>query len=750
MAESKHLRICPLCEATCQLQITTDNGNVSRVEGDIDDPFSEGYICPKGAALKDLHHDPDRLSAPMIKDGDTHREATWDEAFALIEEKLNAIMSEHGRQAVGVYLGNPNVHNLSLSIYGQAFLKTLRTPNIFTATSVDQLPKHFISGFMFGHPLSIPVPDINRADYLLILGANPLVSNGSLMTAPNVGERLKRIQQRGGKIVVVDPRRSKTAKMADEHHFIRPGMDALFLLAIAHTIVQEELDNPGHLTEHVNGLDEIKDIIKDYSPEKVANTSGIDAGAIRRIARELAAAESAAVYGRIGTCTQPFGTLASWLPEVIHVLTGNLDRPGGAMFTKPAHGPANTKGEPGKGGGFKIGRRKSRVSGRPEILGEFPVSVLAEEIETPGAGQIRAMFTVAGNPVLSTPNSERLDKAFANLDFMVSVDVYLNETTRHADVILPGLSPLYMPHYDLAFANLAIHNYARYSPPVYPNPESRLDEWEILLRLVGILSGAGANADPAMMDQMVATTLIQREMKSDQSPIHNRDADEILSELGPTPGPERILDFMLRTGPYGDGFGANSGGITLAKLKDHPRGVDLGPLEPRIPELLRTPSGKIELTPIEITADLPRLEAVLKETSPKFVLVGRRSLRTNNSWMHNLERLVKGNNRCTLHVHPDDAKKLGLEDGGLATITSKAGTVEAPVEITDDIMPGVVSLPHGWGHDAPGAKLDVAREHAGVNSNILTDETALDEPSGNAVLSGIPVTVKVAEQAIAK
>jgi anaerobic selenocysteine-containing dehydrogenase len=737
-----HYRTCPLCEATCGLAITTRGREVVDIRGDADDPFSRGYLCPKGPALKHLDADPDRLRQPLVRRGDRHVPVSWDEAFAEIERRLPPIIAEHGRDGVGVYLGNPSAHHLVLMLYPRALLRVLGTRNVYSASTVDQMPKQISAGYMFGTALSIPVPDLDRTQFLLMLGADPLMSNGSLMTAPDVKERLRAIRARGGKIVVVDPRRSRTAAEATTHHFIRPGTDAFLLLGMLHVLFAEKLVKLGAVAEHVAGLERIEEIARAFPPAEVAPACGIDAETIAGLARELAAAPCAAVYGRVGTCQQEFGTVASWLIDVLNVVTGNLDRPGGAMFTKAAVGAANTRGTPGRGKGLQVGRRKSRVGGLPEVLGEFPVGALADEIETPGEGQIRAMITIAGNPVLSNPNGARLDRAFASLDFMLSLDIYLNETTRHADVILPGLSPLESPHYDLALWQLAIRNYANWSPPVFAPPADRPTDWEVILRLTAIVLGQGANADTAALDDFVARQQVEQAIAATGSNIAGRDADEIMAALAPRVGPDRLLDLMLRTGPYGDGFGANPDGLSLAVLERNPHGVDLGPLAPRIPELLRTPSGKIELAPEPILADLPRLRARLARGNDGMVLVGRRDLRSNNSWMHNVPNLVRGEARCTLWLHPDDATRLGIPRGTRARVRSKTGVVELPVEVTDAVMPGVVSIPHGWGHDAPGIAIRVAQEHAGVNSNLLADERAFDPLSGNAVLNGIPVAVE--------
>jgi anaerobic selenocysteine-containing dehydrogenase len=732
-----------LCEATCGLELHLEGDEIALVRGDREDVFSRGFLCPKGTALRQLESDPDRLRRPVVRRGDRWDDISWEDAFAEVEQGLTPILERHGRDAVAVYLGNPNVHNLAGSLYGRVLVQALGTSNVYSASTVDQMPKQVSAGLMFGTALSIPIPDVDRTDHLMILGANPFASNGSLLTAPDLPGRLRALRARGGKLVVVDPRRSRTAEEADEHLFIRPGADAHFLFGIVHTLFAEGLASLGDVAVHTNGVDEVARLARDFAPEAVAPVCGIDAERIRRAARELATAPHAAVYARIGTCTQEFGTLASWLVDVVNALTGNLDRPGGALFTKPAAGSANTGGAPGVGRGVRFGRRHSRVRGLPEVFGELPVVCLAEEIDTPGDGQVRGLITVAGNPVLSTPDAGRLDRTLSSLDFMVSVDVYRNETTRHADVILPPERALARGHYDLAFYQLSVRNIANYSPPAVELEPEEKAEAEILLRLAGIAAGDGAGDDTAALDDLVVTGLVQRAVQRVGSNVEGRDPDEVMAALAPRRGPERILDLMLRTGPYGDGFGADPSGLSLAVLEANPHGVDLGPLERRVPEVLRTPTGKIELAPEPIVQDVARLrESLTRRRNGEMVLVGRRDLRSNNSWMHNLDVLVRGKDRCTLHVHPGDAARLGLEDGGQAWVRSRRGEVAVTVEVTDGIMPGVVSIPHGWGHDRPGTDLSVAATRPGVNSNLLADGELIDPLSGNAVLNGIPVTVE--------
>lgn len=718
MATTAHVT-CPLCEATCGLDVTIDAGRVVGVRGDGQDVFSRGYLCPKGASLGSLHHDPDRLRDPMIRRDGTWLTVSWDDAFGEIDARLRPIIDEHGRDAVAVYAGNPSVHNTSTALYGMAFYKALGTRNFYTASTVDQVPKQVCAGYMFGHPMSIPVPDIDRIQHLLLLGANPLVSNGSLMTVPDARGRLRAIRRRGGKIVVVDPRRTRTAEMADEHHAIRPGTDALLLLALVRVLFEENLVNLGRLAEHVRGVDTVRELAAPFSPEAVAPVTGLAAGDIRQMARELSSAERAAVYGRMGTTTQAFGTLASWLVDVLNVLTGNLDREGGVMFPLAAAGQANATD--GRRRGFATGRWHSRVRGLPEVLGELPVATLADEILTPGQGQVRALVTVCGNPCLSTPNPARLSDALRQLDFMVSMDIYLNETSRHADVILPGPGPLERAHYDLALYQFAVRNVANWTAPSIQS-ESPSD-WATLLRLTGIVTGQGPNVDIAALDDLVAAETARR-------------AGVDVASAGHRTGPDRLIDLMLRGGPYQ---------LTLADLEAAPHGIDLGPLRPRIPQVLGTPSGLVELAPEPIVADVPRLRAELdRPVNGQMVLIGRRQLSSNNSWMHNVEPLVRGQNRCTAQIHPDDASRLGVTDGGMAVVRSRTGKIEISVEVTDAIRPGVVSIPHGWGHDVAGTRMSVASAHAGANANLLADDTLLDVPSGNAVLNGIPVEVEPA------
>ncbi|KFF97050.1 molybdopterin oxidoreductase family protein [Streptomyces europaeiscabiei] len=732
------LRICPLCEATCGLTLTIDGTRVTKARGDRDDVFSKGFICPKGASLGAADGDPDRLRTPLVRRDGELREATWQEAFDAVAAGLRPVVETHGPNAVGLVFGNPNVHTVAGGLYPPLLVGGLGTRSMFSASTVDQMPKHVSSGLLFGDANAIPVPDLDRTDHLLLLGANPLESNGSLCTAPDFPGKLKALKARGGTLTVVDPRLTRTAKLADRHVAIRPGTDALLLAAMAYVLFEEHLVDLGDLAPHVQGVEELADTVREFTPEAVAGACDVDAGTIRALARELAAAPTAAVYGRIGSCTVPHGTLASWLVDVLNILTGNLDRPGGALF--PQSATDRTPRPAGPGHGFALGRWRSRVSGHPEAKGELPLSALAEEIDTatPEGSPIRALVTVAANPVLSAPDGDRLDKALDSLDFMVSVDPYLGETARHADVVLPPPPPSQAPHYDFALNTLAVRNQVRYNRAAVPLEDGRMSETEILARLVLAATGMHG-ADPSAVDDLVIGQTLGKAVKETHSPVHGRDPKELAGRLTGTGGPERRLDMMLRLGPYGDGFGADPDGLTLAKLLAHPHGIDLGPLKPRLPQPLKTVSGRIELLPQPIVDDLPRLRSALRERPDGLVLIGRRHLRSNNSWLHNIPALTGGTNRCTLHIHPDDASRLGLADGDDVRIKGAGGEVTAPVEVTDVVRRGVVSLPHGWGHDRPGTRMSHAAIDPGVNVNQLLDGSLLDPLSGNAVLNGIPV-----------
>ena len=718
-ADKVHYRACNLCEAICGIEITVQAGQRLDIRGDKDDPFSRGYICPKAVALQDIHYDKDRLKFPVRRTGNGWERIGWNEAFDEVALHLKRVKANHGKNSVATYLGNPNVHNYGAMIFAPGFIRSLHTRNRFSATSVDQLAHHLASYLMFGHQLLLPVPDLDRTDFFLILGANPAVSNGSMMTAPGMGRRLQEIRQRGGKVILIDPRFNETARLADRHLFIRPGTDVLLLLALLHVVFEEGLIQPGPLASFTKGVETIRNLVAEFPPEKVAAITGIDSGQIRILAREFAAAKSAVCYGRIGVSTQEFGGTCQWLINVLNIVTGNLDRPGGAMFTLPAFDPISAPQSVSPRGSFA--RWRSRVRKLPEFGGELPVAALAEEILTEGPGQIKALVTVAGNPVLSTPNGRQLDRAFAGLEFMAAIDCYINETTRHAHIILPPSSSLERTHYDLAFHVLAVRNTAKFSPALFePDTETRHD-WQIFLELQTRMEHDG-----------VLGSLVGRV---------KRDVGKRFF------GPERILDLGLRLGPYGAKANPFSKGLTLRKLKEAVHGIDLGPLSSCLPGRLRTADKHIELAPEVLVKDVERVRSefpkdALHHSNGELLLIGRRQLRSNNSWMHNSQRLVKGKPQCTILMHPEDAAKRELKSGQTVSVRSNVGSVAVPIEISEEMMPGVVSIPHGWGHDRLGVQLDVAHQHAGESINDVTDNQAIDALCGTAAFNGTWVAVE--------
>ncbi len=732
------LRICPFCEATCGMVLTIDDDRVVAARGDRDDVFSHGFICPKGASYPELDNDPDRLQVPLVRRDGELVETSWDEALRAAVEGLGRVAADPSA-GIGVYLGNPNAHTVSGGLYAPQLVRALKTRLVFSASTLDQMPKQVACGYLFGNPFAFTVPDLDRTDHLVIIGANPLVSNGSVATAADFPGKLRELRRRGGRLTVIDPNRTRTAEVADRHIAPRPGTDGALLFGVVSALFDENLVDPdlGGLAEYVTGVEQLRTVAMDFPPEVVAEHCGVTSHQIRALARDIAAGPRTCVYGRIGTSTVRFGTITNWLVDVVNLLTGNLDRPGGAMF--PTSPIASAPRPPRPGRGFSTGRWSSRVSGHPEVCSELPTAVLPEEIETPGDGQIRAVVTIAGNPVLSAPDGERLSAALDRLDFMVSIDPYLNETTRHADVILPPPPPSHTPHFDILLSGVAVHSTARYSPPVFELPDGRPDEATIVSRLTLGILGVGIDADPGLVDQQIISMVLGKEVADPTSPVADRDVEELTAMLTDGPGYERRLDMMLRLGPFGDAFGADPDGLTLQRLKDNPHGIDLGPMTPRIPEVLKTASGRIELAPEPIMADIPRLRESVDTTTDGLLLIGRRHLRSNNSWMHNLPALAGGTNRCTLLIHPDDAARLGVTD--IAVVTGPAGKLEVPVEITDAIRPGVVSLPHGWGHTAPGTRLSVAATQPGVNVNSLLDSSLLEPLSGTAVLNGVPVEV---------
>ncbi|MFO1200665.1 MAG: molybdopterin-dependent oxidoreductase [Burkholderiaceae bacterium] len=726
---------CTICEAACGIDVHVEDGRALRVEGDALDPFSHGHVCPKVVGMIGLQDDPDRLRRPAIRRGERWETASWSEALDFAAQGLLGVKAAHGPQSVGLYRGNPGIHDAGTLLSTGVIVGALGTRQVFSAGSLDTWPKFVQCTEMYGSPVRIAVPDVDRTDHLLIVGANPAVSQGSAMTAPGIRERLRAIRARGGKVVVIDPRRTETAALADEHHFVRPGTDAALLLAMVNAL---EADPPAALRDRVAGLDALRAAIAPFSPEAVAGACGIDAATIRRLAREFAAAPSAAAYGRMGTSVQSFGALACWAIDLLCALTGNVDRPGGLMWARPA-APIGFAFE-AAGLPVPLGRWRSRA-GREERFGDLPITSLAEEIEQPGEGRLRALVTVAGNPAHTAPNSARVERALAGLDFMVALDGYVNETTRHADVILPPCGPLQRGHYDVLLMHVAVRNVAKWSPPALPRGPDEPDGWTCALELARRLSGLDATP-PAEFDAAVLRRLAAGALAA--SPWNGAiGVDELVARVGGTPGVERVVDALLRVGPHGEACGRVAGGLSLARLREAPHGVDLGPLTPALPGALATASGRIELAPARMLADLPRLRASLgaAETPSTLRLINRRDARSMNSWLHNVPALAKGRDRCTLQIHPLDARSRGVGDGDLVRVRSRVGELVIHAEVGDDVMPGVVCMPHGFGHGVPGVRLSVASSLAGTNVNDVSDDERFDEASGAIALFGGPVEV---------
>ena len=729
-------RSCPTCEASCGLilEIDRDKREVLSIKGDPDDARSRGYVCAKSQAFHHLYKDPERLRRPVRRDGDDWVEVSWEEALEDVAARLRAVREAHGKDAIAMYYGNPNGHNFHTQIYTQLFIGMLDTERFFSAGSVDQQPKNLSSELLYGNAWLFPVPDLSRTDYFVCMGGNPMVSQGSLLGAPDVGRELKAIRGRGGRIVVIDPRRTETAQMADRHLFVRPGTDALLLMAWVNELFTRDAVQPGPLAQRIEGLSELQALARPFTPEAVAARTGVPAESLRQLIDDFAAAERPVLYGRIGLCTQSFGTLASWLVDVVNLLQGRLDEEGGAMFARPATGQNESRGEPQP---LQHGRWHSRARGFPEYMSMLPASCMAEELECTGQDAVHALITVAGNPVLSVPNGKRIDAAMEGIDFKVALDIYINETTRHADYILPSTTQLEHSNYDFLFSAFAQRNFAHYSPQVFDKEDGALDQFEIFLELLARMNGMQAtDLDAMMLDGLIDTVL--------QSPaLESVDKARVLDASAQHEGGERLLDILLRVGPYGDQFDDESDGLNLERVKAQPHGVDLGPLQANVlPHFLNTEGGAIRLLHPLLESDIARLAASLDEAVPDLVLIGRRHIRDMNSWLHNLPNYARGANRCTLMMHPDDAGDRGIADGDTATISSAVGALEVPVELHDGLMPGVVSLPHGFGHRYAGTRQSVASEQLpGVSANDLVDDQFLDEPSGTSVVNGVAVAV---------
>ena len=734
-------RSCPTCEASCGLvlEVERENRKILSIKGDPDDPRSKGYVCAKSQAFRYIYEDPERLRRPVRRTDKGWEEMEWEDAFELAASRLKAIHEKYGKDSIAFYVGNPTGHEVGAQLYFSIVNQLINTERFFSAGSVDQQPKNMSCSAMFGDVWFIPVPDIDRTDFFVCMGGNPMVSQGSLMSAPNAAQRFENLRERGGKMVVIDPRHTETAEMADQHIFIRPGTDAYFLFAFVNTLFAEDLVRPGRLAEFTDGIEELRRQAQAFTPENTAAITGVPAEVTRQLARDFCAADKPVLYGRIGLCTQRFGTLASWLVDAVNLLTGRLDAEGGSMFPRPATGnfepwmPAQD---------VPYGRWHSRVRGFPECFGQLPASLMAEEIMAPGKDKVHAFISLAGNPVLSVPGGEKIREALDTVDFMVAFDIYINETTSKADLILPPTVQLENSNYDFLFQGTSVRNFVRYTPQVFAPESDTRPQWYLLSEVFGRMFGMDtAQVDGLLLDGMIDMGLARNER------ISHLDKETVRAKLGDEPGWERLVDFMVRSGPYGDAFDDDAEGLNLAKIKEVPHAIDLGPLQPRLPEMLRTPNKRIRLMHPLFEEDIKRLKAEMKppeKPNGKMLLIGRRHIRDMNSWLHNIHQYTRGRNRCTLLMHPQDAERIGLQDGGQAQLSSRTGMITAEVEITRDIMPGVASLPHGFGHVYGDSRQSTAAKNAGTSCNFVIDTDALDMPSGTSVVNGAEVEVRPA------
>ena len=687
-----HHQICPLCEASCGLLVHTEGDRITSISGNRDHVHSRGHICPKGVALQDIRNDPDRVLEPMIRTGREWQTVPWNTALDYAAERLHAVRAKHGNDAIGVYSGNPTAHNFGAGSHFKPLLVELKTRNFYSSASVDIFPNLLVSSLLYGHQYLQPVPDIDRTDFLLMLGANPIVSNGSLMTVAGFGAKVRDLRQRGGRFVVIDPRKTETAKIADKHLFIAPGTDAVLLFAMIHVLFRDNLVRTGHLASLIDGLDVVRETVAPFTPEMAERITRIPAVTIVDLTHEFAGARTAACYGRIGVSVQKYGSLGHWAIQLLNMLTGNLDRVGGTLLPEPAvtrfTDPDLAAPSP---------RWHTRVRGLPELAGGLSVAAFADEILTPGEGKIRGLVVFAGNPASALPNPRRVEQALSSLDFQLAIDIYLNETSCHADVFLPTTAPLERGHYPAFSATFATRNFASYSRPMLPPAGNVKPDWEVLDSLTRRLAILSGNEPP-----LVQTS-------------------------------EEALAQELATGFHPH--------LTVQDLLDNPNGIDLGPLRPVLPDRLLSANRRIRAAPSRLVEDVKRLLAEPFD-SDGLMLIGRRSPRSNNSWMHNLPRLMARRPEHQLLMNPEDLARLDLAEGADVALRTAIGEIVVPVIASDDVMRGTVCLPHGWGHARDGVRLDVAASLPGDNFNLLVDDRVVDVPSGGAVVQAVPVVVE--------
>lgn len=730
-----HYRTCHLCETMCGIEVEHDGEQVLAIRGDKNDVLSQGNICPKATGIQDIHNCPDRLKKPLKRvrknpaeksHDDDWVEIEWDEAIEYAASGLARIQNQHGRDSIGSYFGRSTAHNIGTLLAVAPMQKIMGTRNIYTGSTVDQMPHNFVWHHMLGHQFLCTIPDINRTDYYLMLGTNPKVSNGAQMsTGANTWKKLNAIRERGGKCVLIDPRRTESAKYMDEHHFIRPHADSMLLIGIIQTIFAKGLAKPGRMAGHINGWNEIEPLVNQFDLDRIAEITTIPRDDIERIALEFASAKRPVCYGRTGISMVQFAGLTQWLMQTLNVIVGSMDEIGGMMFPKPAITSLPlTKSS--------WDSYRSRVRGRPEFSGEFPLVILGEEIMTPGEGQIRGLLGLAGNMVLSMADGHHSEKALQALEFYVAVDPYLNETTRFADIILPPCGPLEKGHYDMFYHLYDTINWSKYSQPLFTTEQSKWTDFEIFTELMGRFATIRTRNPIKKFLFSCAHKLVRTTLTA-----------------------ERIVAMGIRMGPYGKGLNPfKKDALSLQKLKDNPQGIFLGDLEYTFPEGLYTQDKKINLAPEVFVNDLPRLKAFFVEGGMEaervesefdLQIISRLTNRTLG-WMHHSYRLIKGKNPCELMINPADADARGITADSLVSVTSRAGQIQMPVTITDEMMPGVVCMPHLWGHNRKNTRQQVANANPGVSMNDITDVTTYDELTGNAIVNGVPVKVEAIDR----
>lgn len=720
------LTFCRICEPLCGMVATVEDGRLTTLRPDREHPLSSGFACPKGIAFTEVVNDPDRVTKPLRRGPDGFEEVGWDEALTDIATRLSAVLREHGSGAVGWYMGNPAAFSYSHLVGVIAFIKGIgRHSHYFTASSQDTSSRLLASQFLYGSPLSVPIPDLNRTDLLVMMGANPLVSHGSFLTAPRIKDRLRDITGRGGRVVVIDPRRTETAAEYDWLGIV-PDTDAYLLLSLLQVLFAENIADRPSIESQAHGLDWLRAQAARFTPEVTAATTGIRPDDVRALARTLAETPRAAVYGRFGTCVGRNGTLTTYLIDAVNLVAGNLDTAGGSVFN-PLRIPGQRWAMLLMGAMLRRAyrRKRTRIGGFGSVIGAEPAALMAKEIAVPGPRQIRALFVSAGNPVLSVPNGDELEAATEKLDLMVGLDFYLTETAAHCDYLLPVTTMYERDDFALTFQQFQATPFRQATEAVVAPPGEARSEWAIIDDLMHRMS--------ARTPVFAVLGLIRRLLRS------------IGRQLDPRP----IADLIIRISEGGDRFGLRRTGLTFRRLTgDHPHGVVLGPhIRTRVlREVLAYADRRVHLRHDEIATEIATLSEHEDSDRYPLRLIGMREPRSENSWMHNSPLLRRGNNReHRALMHSDDAAELGIADRDVVQVTSMTGQIELPVELTADIVRGAVAIPHGYGHKGTG-RWQVANRAGGANVNLLmsSEPEHIEALAGMSQLTGVPISVRKA------